>query len=184
MRLNLGCGRYPKTGFVNLDRGPLPGVDVVHDLASFPYPFEDGQFELIEADHVLEHLSDAFGAMREIHRILKPGSTLIVRVPHFSRGFSHPEHKCGFDVTFPFYFDPKFPGGYAGVQFISKHTRLKWFAQPALKKAVLGKATFAVCKTLGVVLDFLANLSPACCSRTWCYLVGGFEEIEFTFVRP
>jgi hypothetical protein len=32
MKLNLGCGRDIKQGFVNLDYMPLPGVDVVADL--------------------------------------------------------------------------------------------------------------------------------------------------------
>ena len=34
---------------------------------------------------------------------------------------------------------------------------------------------------MGVVIDFFANLSPMFCSRVWCYIVGGFEEIEFDF---
>ena len=42
--------------------------------------------------------------MREIHRITKPGGTVRIWVPHFSRGFTHAEHKSGFDVTFPYYF--------------------------------------------------------------------------------
>lgn len=184
MKLNIGCGRFPKAGFTNLDREALPGVDVVHDLRCFPYPFADGSVDQIEADHVLEHLGDAFGAMRELHRILAPGGRLTVRVPHCSRGFTHPEHRTGFDVTFPYYFDPKFQGGYAGVPFACERVRLRWFAQPWLKRTVLPGPVVAVGRLAGYLIDFVANLSPALCSRLWCYGVGGFEEILFVLRKP
>lgn len=183
-KLNLGCGRFPKDGFVNVDWVDNPGVDVVHDLTSLPYPFEAGTFELVEADHVLEHLPEVFAVMAEIHRILKPGGKLSLRVPHFSRGFSHPEHKRGFDATFPYYFDPNFPGGYTGTHFICEQTRFRWFAQPYLKKTVLPRPLYEVGRVCGSVIDRAANLSPLVCSRLWCYYVGGFEEIEFTMRKP
>ena len=183
-KLNIGCGRFPKSGFVNVDWKEGPGVDVVHDLSEFTYPFSNEQFEWIEADHVLEHLSDAFGVMGELHRILKPNGLLIIRVPHFSRGFAHPEHKRGFDATFPYYFKPEFPGGYVGFPFAVESVRMRWFAQPYLKKSVLSKPLQLVGYVVGTVLDFLANLSPLVCSRVWCYYVGGFEEVEFVFRKP
>ena len=43
--LNLGCGRFPKAGFLNVDWNPGPGVDLVHDLTRIPYPFADGRFD-------------------------------------------------------------------------------------------------------------------------------------------
>ena len=183
-QLNLGCGRFAKPGFVNVDWVKVPGVDVVHDLSLLPYPFEDNSFERIEADHVLEHLPEVFEVMRELHRLLKPGGDLVLRVPHFSRGFSHPEHKRGFDATFPYYFDPNFPGGYTGTHFICQDVRMRWFAQPYLKKTVLPKPLYTVGKAAGAVVDRMANLSPLVCSRLWCYYVGGFEEIEFVMRKP
>jgi SAM-dependent methyltransferase len=181
--LNLGCGRFPKSGYVNVDRSALPGVDVVHDLSVVPYPFEDGAFDRVEADHVIEHLPEVFQTMREIHRLLRPGGELVMRVPHFSRGFSHPEHRRGFDATFPYYFDPSFAGGYAGVHFRRRSVRMRWFAQPYLKRTVLPRPLFRVGKAVGTVIDAAANASPLVCSRLWCYAVGGFEEIEFVLER-
>jgi len=32
-----------------------------------------------------------------------------------------------------------------------------------------------------VVVSTAANLSPALCSRIWCYWVGGFDQITFEF---
>lgn len=181
-KLNLGCGSFKKEGYLNLDRDPGLRPDIVHDLNKFPYPFPDDRFEAIESDHVLEHLEEPFRAMGELRRILKSGGSLIVRVPHFSRGFTHPDHRRGFDVSFPYYFDAKFKGGYTGVELVCDRTRLTWFAQPYLKKTVLPDPAFYFGIILGKVIDFFANLSPFLCSRLWCFLAGGFEEIEFRFI--
>ena len=50
-------------------------------------------FDHVESDHCLEHLPNPFAVMKEVHRIAKNGATVIIRVPHFSRGFTHAEHK-------------------------------------------------------------------------------------------
>lgn len=169
---------------MNVDHLASAGTDVVHDLNTFPYPFADRAFDVIEADHVLEHLADPFRAMRELSRLAAPGGTIIIRVPHFSRGFTHPEHRRGFDVTFPHYFEPTFQGGYQGVPLQLQALRLHWFAQPYLKRTVVSPTVFAAATIVGAVLSFAANLAPAFCSRCWCFLVGGFEEIEFHFRVP
>src|SRR5207244_6816950 len=36
-KLHLGCGHIIKEGWVNHDLAHLPGVDVVHDLRTFPW---------------------------------------------------------------------------------------------------------------------------------------------------
>jgi SAM-dependent methyltransferase len=183
-KLNLGCGQYPKTGYINVDKIYAPGVDLTHDLEVIPYPFESQQFHLIEADHLIEHLSDVFSTMRELHRLLTPGGELVLRMPHFSRGFSHPAHRRGFDATFPYYFNPQFPGGYSGTHFQCILVKLHWFAQPYLKRSVLNLPLFLAGKAIGSLINVLANLWPIFCSRIWCYYVGGFEEIEFVFRKP
>jgi len=180
-RLNLGSGEFLKDGFINVDFYSISSPDVVHDLDQLPYPFEADYFELIEADHVLEHLADPFKVMGELRRISAPGATIHIRVPHFSRGFTHADHKRGFDVTFPFYFNPKLPLGYQRIPLELVRMRLRWFAQPYLKKMMLPAPVFLGGQAIGLVIDFFANLSPWLCSRLWCYWVGGFEEIEFVF---
>lgn len=183
-KLNLGCGMFPKPGFINVDWRAAQGVDVVHDLSKFPYPFPSDSFDRIEADHVLEHLPEVFAVMGELHRILRAGGLLVLRVPHFSRGFSHPEHRRGFDATFPYYFNPKFPGGYTGTHFETHSVRMRWFAQPYLKKTVLPSPLHYAGLAAGSIIDLFANRSPLVCSRLWCYYVGGFEEIEFIMRKP
>jgi SAM-dependent methyltransferase len=183
-RINLGCGRFPKPGYHNVDWVEGPGVDAVVDLSNLPLPFPSDTFDEVSADHVLEHLPNAFGTMREIHRVLRPGGRAVIRVPHFSRGMTHAEHERGFDVTFPYYFRPDFQGGYTGTEFETESVRLRWFAQPYLKKTVLSPRTFRVASAVGKVIDVAANLDPLVCSRLWCFAVGGFDEVEFVFRKP
>lgn len=182
-RLNLGSAGYKKNGYVNVDWQSIVEPDVAHDLNTFPYPFQDDEFDLVEADHVLEHLDRPFAVMRELHRILKPGGQLIIKVPHFSRGLTHAEHAHGFDVTFPLYFDRRFAkAGYFGVDFTLKRLELSWLAFFHLLPFMgYGGVTIALLRALNAVVSFLANLSPAFCSRVWCYWVGGFEQILFEF---
>lgn len=181
-KLNLGCGEFKKEGYINVDISPSVIPDIVHDLNVFPYPFEDDYFDLIEISHTLEHLQDPFRVMKELHRISKDGALVIIKVPHFSRGFTHPQHKAGFDVSFSYYFNPQFKGGYQGFEFKLKKIKLHWLGQPYLKKAVMSKFLFFCYNILGKFIDIFANLSPFFCSRIWCFWVGGFEEIEFHFI--
>lgn len=107
-RLNLGCGTDIRTGYVNVDAIPLKGVDIVHDLDCFPYPFADDTFEEIVMINVLEHLSNTVKVMEELWRISKDGAKVIIRVPYWnSMDFvTDPTHKTAFnEYTFGF-FDP------------------------------------------------------------------------------
>ncbi|MFZ2188305.1 MAG: methyltransferase domain-containing protein [Candidatus Moraniibacteriota bacterium] len=180
-KLNLGCGEFKKKGFVNVDYFSVSEPDIRHNLEMFPYPFVDNEFILVEADHVLEHLNNPFGVMKELHRIVENGGMVKLKVPHFSRGFTHPEHKRGFDLAFCHYFNPSFQGGYQGFEFVPEKITLAWMCQPYLKKTLVSPLVYFMAMSTGKILDFFANLAPLLCSRIWCYWVGGFEEIEFHF---
>jgi SAM-dependent methyltransferase len=104
-RLNLGCGRDIRPGWVNLDRAALPGVDVVHDLERLPLPFADASFDEILAKDVLEHV-DYIPLLREICRLLRAGGRLDVQVPHFTSvdNYVDPTHRNRFSVrTFEYF---------------------------------------------------------------------------------
>ena len=47
-------------------------------------PFGENHFDVVLCNHVLEHVQDDIQAMREIHRVLKPGGWAILQVPFFS----------------------------------------------------------------------------------------------------
>ena len=90
----MGSGQDVKPGYVNADRVPLPGIDVVADFTHRPFPFRDDVFDEVFMSHVLEHLPDTIGTMEEVHRIAKPGATVVVKVPHYkhSNAFKDPTH--------------------------------------------------------------------------------------------
>ena len=186
VKINLGSAGYKKEGYINVDWLSLVKPEVEHDLNKYPYPFPDNYADLIEATHVLEHLDRPFEVMKEIHRILKPGGKFIMKVPHFSRGMTHAEHFHSFDVTFPLYFNPKFDkSGYFGVEFTLEKMELHWLAFLQLIHHMgYGRITVQILTVANKIISFLANLSPALCSRLWCFWVGGFDEIEFVFIKP
>ncbi len=99
-RLNVGCGPDARSGWVNLDVAPLPGVDVVHDLNDVPLPLEDERFELIECQDVLEHV-DLVPVLRELHRVLVPSGRLRLRSPHFTSSvvYVDPTHRRSFSIS-------------------------------------------------------------------------------------
>lgn len=45
-------------------------------------PFDDGSFDLLIANHVLEHVDDDLRALGEIGRVLKPGGATILQTPY------------------------------------------------------------------------------------------------------
>jgi SAM-dependent methyltransferase len=54
----------------------------VYQLQGNVTPFEDNTFDQVVIVDLLEHLPDDHGFVRELERIMKPGGTLIVNVPH------------------------------------------------------------------------------------------------------
>lgn len=138
-KLNLGCGMNHRVGYVNLDAVKLPGVDIVHDLSKTPYPFKDNQFEEILCQHLLEHLDNFEGAMKEIHRILKPGGIVKITVPHFSGSgaWTDPQHKRPFGY-YSFEYFIKNPD-YEPAKSYSHEMSTK-FSRIAKRKLVFGKS--------------------------------------------
>lgn len=104
-RLNAGCGRDIREGWINLDSARLPGVDVVHDIEKLPLPFGNGEFDEILCNDVLEHV-EYIPVLKDLHRILNIGGKLTVRVPHFTsrNNYIDPTHKKQFSInTFDFF---------------------------------------------------------------------------------
>lgn len=99
--VELGCGPKKPEGALGVDAYPYPGVDVVTDLNSIPWPLEDNRFDTINASHIIEHVEDVVSFLSEIHRIAKPGARVKIITPHFSslNSWGDPTHVrgCPFD---------------------------------------------------------------------------------------
>ena len=125
MKLNLGAGGDIKDGWINHDLAYIPGIDVVHDLNKYPWPWPDNSVDEIKIHDVLEHLNDFILAMEEIWRVLKPGGMVYISVPYYnSWSFAaDPTHKRGFhEITFRF-FDPE--SSYCKSRFYYTNARFK-----------------------------------------------------------
>lgn len=83
LRLDLGCGRHKKEGFLGIDVAPLEGVDMVLDLKKTPWPWESDSVDYIYSHHTLEHFNpvDFVNVMNEAYRVLKPGNHFEIIVP-------------------------------------------------------------------------------------------------------
>lgn len=83
MRLNLGCGRDHRTGFVNVDF--VPPADMIVDLSRFPWPWSDGSVKEIMMLDFLEHFpySQTDRILQEAARVLAVGGQIHIQVPDF-----------------------------------------------------------------------------------------------------
>ena len=81
----------------------------MHDLTSFPYPFEDNSVDEIWMDNVLEHLSRPMRVVEELWRISKNGTKLTIADPYFRSHYTFidPTHVNFFGVNWFNYFDPR-----------------------------------------------------------------------------
>jgi len=121
MRLNIGCGGKPSEGWVNVDHHPLPGVDVIHDLDVFPWPFENETASQILASHVFEHVTRPIDFVLECWRVLVPGGVLTVVCPHWTseNAFTDPTHvRFVTDRTFDYWCEGSDLNGPLGAQFM------------------------------------------------------------------
>lgn len=85
-KLNLGCGKNIKEGWINVDCMELPGVDVVWNwgVGELIPNFSHDVIDEVYCSHVLEHIPNALQAMQELHWLCKDGAKAVFRVPYGS----------------------------------------------------------------------------------------------------
>jgi len=183
--LNIGCGKTRIPGSTGVDREKIEDfVDVVWDLDKTPYPFPDNYADEIHMYHVLEHLHDPLKKMEEIHRILKPGGKLYIRVPHFSSmgAFTDITHIRPFGFTsFDCFEVGNSHSYYTEARFKILDRRIKYFGlypnSGVYEKYIHSNQCFLVARPIVRLINFLINISPTFFERCWCYWVGGALEI-------
>lgn len=89
-KLDLGCGYVKPHGFIGIDNlsgeaSQIPdeknAPDILMNLDTAAFPFEDNSCEEVRSSHFLEH-SQLMHILNESHRVLKPGGTFLFAVPY------------------------------------------------------------------------------------------------------
>ena len=87
--LDIGCGKNKVTGSIGVDFLPFSGVDVVHNLNEFPYPFQSDEFDEVHIKDTLCLLDNPVHVMEEIYRICKINGKVVVAQPYFRSVWNH-----------------------------------------------------------------------------------------------
>lgn len=163
-KINLGCGKKIKEGYLNIDFIKAEGVDMVCDLNQYPWPFQDNTFDEVYASHFLEHLLDFKKTMEEIRRICRNKAKVTIRAPHFSCGvsFRDPTHQHFFSY-FTFDYFVKMEYGLPKFKIVKRSLNFTREAFPFLNKFV----------------NPVLNFNPAIYERLFCWIFP-CAEILFT----
>lgn len=95
--LDAGCGSgrnmvdFARLGSVtgveisdaSVERARMRGVGEVLQCSITSMPFADDHFDVAVCLDVIEHIEDEQGALRELHRVVRPGGSLLITVPAY-----------------------------------------------------------------------------------------------------
>ncbi len=81
MRLDLGSGGHPRSGFDGVDVVDL-GQRWVADLNVTPWPWPTSSVDEVWSSHLVEHVDDLVAFMGELWRVLAPGAIAEIRHPY------------------------------------------------------------------------------------------------------
>lgn len=82
-----------------VDVSAKPDIDFVLDITKSPVPLSDGSQDHIFLFNILEHLASPDVALREAHRLLKTGGTIIGTIPFLVNVHRDPEDYARFTDT-------------------------------------------------------------------------------------
>ena len=142
MTLDLGCGRNKRTGALGVDSNRDTAADVIADIDRGVLPFRDGSFDRVLLVHVIEHVENVISTIEEVHRVARPGGTILIETPHYTdfSSFCDPTHRWHLN-TFSFRYFSEDHGGfgyYSAPPFAREEDR----GQAA---AAVATARFRVC---------------------------------------
>lgn len=174
-KLNIGCGKDYRPGYVNVDLNRAVRADVYCDLNK-KLPFKENEFDYILLDNVLEHIHPDryFNFLRELSRISKDGARIDIFVPHYSGmyAFKHPTHYKFFGIgSFNTFKEEECFNGerYSDLRFNVVKEKLLFFHHNLAKIKILSK----------IPINWFFNLNS-----TWQLFMErfqflGFDEVYF-----
>ena len=124
MKLHLGCGNDYLEGYINTD---LYAENVDERFDALTIPYSDNTFDEVRAFHIIEHFDWFKGneALKEWHRVLKPGGRLHIETPDFLES-------CRVFVTSPVEVQNSMYGHFFSTPWISGQQHLFLFTENQL----------------------------------------------------
>lgn len=111
--LDVGCSDHKSQGSIGMDIRAVEGVDIVHDLESFPWPLPDGCAKRILCSHLIEHIKPWLTVkfIDECWRVMQENGQLMIATPYAGspRFWQDPTHVHGWMEATPLYFTPGHP---------------------------------------------------------------------------
>jgi len=170
--LDVGCGFRKTLGAVGIDIDPRTNAEHIHDLNSFPYPFEDNTFDEVVSNHVLEHLNDTVPVLNEMHRITKNGGKVKIRIPHYTgiSAWGDLTHKKTFSANMRVYISNNM-----GEKFRVDKTSLHYISYMDRNRCLRNRMVSAI-------IDRVANVNIKFSDKFLGYWIGGFQEIYLELI--
>lgn len=184
IKIDVGCGSSKIEGFIGMDHLDLPGVDIIHDLNSLPWPFESNSVEKIIFCHSISHLKNISQIMLECNRLLMPGGILEIAAPHYSSDNfnTDPTHKMSIGIRSMNYFISNTDFGYS------------YIPRDKLFELVSSEISFRECSTSwrastkfnplkSIGIEIFLNKISRIYERFFCWLLPA-SEVYFVLKKP
>lgn len=175
--MELGCGPNKKhANAIGIDALDYEGVDIVGDALEIIKAFPEKSVSAVYTYHFLEHVDDVPVFLEEIARLLRPGGTLNVVVPHFSNPYYYSDvtHKKFFGLYTMCYFSQ---GG--GLRRkVPTYQRELSYRLTAVKLVFKSSPPFYVRHGLKKLFEKLVNISAytkELYEEMFCYIVPCYE---------
>lgn len=169
-KLNLGCGKDYKEGWINLDFNKNIKADIYANLTK-KLPFKSNKFDIILMDNVLEHIKreNLFKFLEDINRISKDKAILKIYVPHYSSMYAlrHLTHYNFFGIgTFDIFLERNLFNGerYSNLRYKIKKQELLFFHHKLANIKFLSK----------IPINWLFN-----CNLIWQRIMERFQFLGF-----
>lgn len=101
VNLELGCGQAKVSpDFIGIDQIDYPAVDLVGEVFEVLEKIPAQVVDRLYSSHFLEHVEDLDGLMTQLDKLIKPGGSLEIIVPHFSNPYYYSDytHKIFFGL--------------------------------------------------------------------------------------
>lgn len=154
MKINIGCGNKSQEDFFGIDLFPCKAVNIISDISKY-IPIKNSVIDEVYASHVIEHIFDITGLMKEIHRVCKNNAIITIITPHFSsidswRDPTHVHHLTYYSMM---HFEKKDTSHYTGGGFVVENVKLSFGGG-----------------LLGLFGRLIFNISPKYYEKKWCFI--------------